>query len=70
MTGDIRTHTVEAALRREIRELRIALKEAIDTIHTWHGDIAWDIYYEHSPEMKRIRAPLLEKFKVDSGREI
>ena len=31
-----------------------ALNGAITTIHSWHGDVAWDIYAAHSPEMKRI----------------
>lgn len=39
-------------------ELVDALRESIDLIKSWHGPEAWDIYYEHSPEMKRLRAAL------------
>lgn len=31
------------------------LLEAIRVIWIWHGEDGWDIYFEHSPEMKRIR---------------
>jgi len=34
------------------------LKAAIEIIHIWHGEEAWGIYLDHSPEMKRIRAAL------------
>lgn len=50
----------------EIAGLRVALREAIDVIHTWHGDVAWDIYANHSPEMKRLNAALQEKSR-DAG---
>lgn len=47
------------ALRLERDQLREACREAIDIIHIWHGEgEEWDIYYEHSPEMKRLRAAL------------
>jgi hypothetical protein len=35
-----------------------ACETAIATIHEWHGDVAWDIYAEHSPEMKKLHATL------------
>lgn len=45
------------------KELREALKEAIDLVRMWHGmgmhelqeKQAWKIYFENAPEMKRIR---------------
>jgi len=39
-------------------ELYEQLKAAIEIIRIWHGGDAWDIYLNHSPEMKRIRAAL------------
>lgn len=41
---------------RELEELRHLLAEAIDTIKIFHGNQAWDIYYENAPEMLRLRA--------------
>lgn len=41
-----------------IGELVDALKGAIDTIHCWHGDVAWDIYTKYAPEMTRIHAAI------------
>ena len=35
-----------------------ALRESVKIIKQWHGDIAFDIYYEKSPEMKNIRSIL------------
>jgi len=40
--------------------LRSALMTAKDTIKALHGDVAWDIYDQHSPEMKRINWALGE----------
>lgn len=34
-------------------ELLAALQEAIDAVKTFHGPDCWDIYEQHSPEMKR-----------------
>ena len=28
------------------------------TIHAFHGEVAWDIYEKHSPEMKRINGAI------------
>lgn len=41
-------------------ELRNALKAAVEVIHAWHGDVSWDIYINHSPEMKPIREALVK----------
>ena len=46
----------------EILRLRKALEQAVSVIRVWHGmgqkpsdDDAFDIYFNHSPEMKPIR---------------
>lgn len=39
-------------------DLAEALKKARETIHALHGDVAWEIYEKHSPEMKQIDAAL------------
>lgn len=39
-------------------ELLAALKEAKEIIHLMHGDLAWGIYDQHSPEMKRINGAI------------
>lgn len=31
-------------------------EEALAIIKVHHGDVAWEIYRDHSPEMKRLRA--------------
>ena len=41
-------------LTAKVEALTERNNEAIDVIHTWHGDDAWDIYRDMSPEMKRI----------------
>lgn len=46
------------ALTQDIKELRAALTEALATIKALHGPIAWDIYEQNAPEMKRLRAAL------------
>ena len=48
----------EDELRRELRVSRAALIKAKETIHDLHGDVAWEIYDKHSPEMKQINAAL------------
>lgn len=52
----------KAAVQRD--ELLAALEEAIEVIKAWHGPECWDIYFEHSPEMKRIRSAIA---KVGAG---
>lgn len=39
-------------------ELVKALRAAVDVAKAWHGDVAWDIYYAHAPEMKLVREAL------------
>lgn len=41
-----------------VEELLEALKDAKKTIRAWHGEVAWDIYDSHSPEMKRLNAAI------------
>lgn len=50
-----------AELRRldaERAELANCLKECMSAVEVFHGPVAWDIYRDHSPEMKRWRAAL------------
>jgi hypothetical protein len=44
-------------LRDDNVTLREALREAIDAIGVFHGP-GWEIYRDHSPEMKRWKAAL------------
>jgi hypothetical protein len=37
-----------------MKELEL-LKHAVSVIQAWHGNAAFDIYYNHAPEMKPIR---------------
>jgi hypothetical protein len=39
-------------------KLEEALREAIDAIQLFHGLAGWELYRDHSPEMKRWRAAL------------
>ncbi len=38
---------------------RKALLKAKQTIHAFHGDVAWEIYDKNSPEMKQINEAIL-----------
>lgn len=58
------------ALREQRAELLSALKDAIETIRTWHSisdgansDVMWALY-QQSPEMQRYRAAIV---KAESG---
>lgn len=54
-------HLVGRALADLVAErdaLRAALVEAKQVIRGWHGEDVWDIYDQHSPEMKRINAAI------------
>jgi hypothetical protein len=57
ITGWLKEHD-ESCLQSHDRELKEALKEAVEIIKIFHGEPAWEIYYNCSPEMKRIRAIL------------
>ncbi|HVT36320.1 MAG TPA: hypothetical protein VHE37_12075 [Nevskiaceae bacterium] len=50
-------HEAEA-LRASNAELLAALKDARETIRTWHGPVAWEIYDKESPEMKRLNSAI------------
>jgi hypothetical protein len=45
------------SLEQNLR-LRKALEQAVRVINQWHGDDVFDLYYNHSPEMKLIRDAL------------
>ena len=47
-----------AELRQREKVLVEALEEAIRLIEFFHGPEAWELYAEHSPEMKRLTAAL------------
>lgn len=50
-----------AELRRldaQRAELAACLKECMSAVAIFHGPVAWDIFRDHSPEMKRWRAAL------------
>lgn len=38
-----------------VEALEIALEKTKDVAKSWHGEIAWDIYENHAPEMKPYR---------------
>lgn len=52
-------------LERRCAALEAGLRDAVENIKAWHNmggsQDVWDIYYEHAPEMKRIRALLENK---------
>lgn len=53
-------------LRARVADLDRALRDAVDVIRCWHNfpegaSQVWDIYYNNSPEMARIRATLGEE---------
>lgn len=42
------------AVRQNVR-LRKALEQCVNVTKVWHGEDAFDLYFNHSPEMKLIR---------------
>jgi len=46
-----------------------ALKKCIEVLRLWHGPEAFEIYYDHSPEMKPIR-DVLPKFRVEDSQQV
>lgn len=36
-------------------KLRKALEQCVRVAKMWHGDDAFDLYFNHSPEMKLVR---------------
>lgn len=53
-----REHEANGRLIAAAPDLLAALREAVELIHAWHGDVAWEIYNHDSPEMKRIHATI------------
>jgi len=45
---------------QRVLELEQALKQCVNVLKQWHGDDAFDIYFNHSPEMALIREALGE----------
>ncbi len=39
-------------------ELLDALRDAMQAVEVFHGPIAWEVFRDHSPEMKRWRAAI------------
>ena len=39
----------------EVLRHRQALEQCVRVVKQWHGDDAFDLYFNHSPEMKLIR---------------
>lgn len=46
-------------------ELYEELERSVEVIKCLHGDVAWETFYNHAPEMKRIRA-VLKKAKGEA----
>lgn len=42
-------------LQEEVKRLRDALERTALVVKDWHGPEAWEIYRDHSPEMKPYR---------------
>ena len=42
----------------ERRKLKAAMGDAVTAMRVFHGEPAWDIYWNNSPECKRIREAL------------
>lgn len=48
----------DARLIAAAPELLEALQDAIAAVKVFHGPVAWDTYWNHSPECKRWRAAI------------
>lgn len=46
---------VDEMIAEAVEEWKAALIACVAVAKAWHGDPVWDIYYNHSPEMKPIR---------------
>ena len=60
--GDHTRAAFDFARRMERDRVRLleALREAVAAVKVFHGPVAWDIYEENAPEMKRWKALLRE----------
>lgn len=63
--SNVRSNDLLSAANQAVEALLVAKK----TIHAFHGDIAWNIYDQHSPEMKKINSAIdrLGKAIVSNG---
>lgn len=50
-----------------VLQLTKALEQCVAVAKTWHGDDAFDIYFNHSPEMKLVRNALGKMPDQDEG---
>lgn len=55
-------------MHEDHQECLEALEKAVEVIKQWHGEVAFDIYFNHSPEMKPVK-DILNKHKVDAAEE-
>lgn len=51
-------HNEIERLRATLARVESALREAMQAVEFFHGPEAWEIYRDHSPEMKRWRGAL------------
>jgi len=64
LTHDYIFEAMESYAKEHAKEAELLLIKAIEIIKTWHNaDEVWDIYYNHSPEMKEIREWLNQQTK-------
>lgn len=47
-----------SALKADVAELVTALEQCVKVVEIWHGKDVFDLYRDHSPEMKLIREAL------------
>lgn len=58
MNGCLAEDAANARLIAAAPDLLFELCQAVKVIEALHGEVAWDIYYNNAPEMKRIRAAI------------
>ena len=51
-------YVMAESLEKERNLFKEELLNAVEIIKIWHSDEAWEIYYNHAPEMKNIREAL------------
>jgi len=57
--ADLQASRTEAdAPYERVLQLTKALEQCVRVAQMWHGDDAFDIYFNHSPEMKLVRDAL------------
>ena len=55
---------------QRVLELEKALKQCVEVLKFWHGDDAFDLYFNHSPEMALIREALKALIERESARRL